>query len=110
MFNFLADDFAAIFEKINEFFNKYIDLGYNVFRNLVWWLKALILIFLVILLVLGIIRFIAKSWKLLLILVVLIGIGLVVYFIFIKGKSSAATPESVFGFSKTLTQTLTIFL
>ena len=108
MFNFLADGAGSIFDKVNEFLNKYIDLGYNVFRNLTWWLKAIILVFLVILLVLGIIRFIAKSWKLLLILVILIGIGVAVYYIFIKGKSSA--PENVLDMTRTMAQTATIFL
>ena len=102
MFNFLADNIAELIsEKATEFINKYVDFAVDAFKSIPWWLQAIILLFVIILLVLGIIRFIAKSWKLLLVLVVLAAIAFAVYFIFIRGKNTQAV-ETVFGVSKTL--------
>lgn len=65
-----------------------IDPAYNFINELgengQWWLQIIILAVAVILLVSGLIFLIVKSWKLLLVLFVLAGIGLIVYYVVIK--------------------------
>ncbi len=106
MFNFLANIFDQISEKITEFINKYVDLAVDGLKSLPWWLQLIILLALVIVVVLGVIRLIVKSWKLLLVLAILLAIGVAVYFIFIKNRQSTIGAVDAFNLLNTLSSTI----
>ncbi len=84
-----------------------IDPGYNFIHELgengQWWLQLIILAVAAILLVSGLIFLIVKSWKLLLVLFVLAGIGLIVYYVVIKKDEVPVTEATISSFKTTFT-------
>ena len=66
------------------------------------WLQVVILAVAAILLVSGLIFLVVKSWKLLLVLFVLAGIGLIVYYVVIK-KDVPVTEATISSFKTTFT-------
>lgn len=99
----------AILGKIQEFVAKIVYAAFNFVYNLAtgekWWLALIILVVAALLVIIGLIALIAKTWKVLLVLVVLGGIGFAVYYFVIRGKApqTTVTPEvvnSFFGIAK----------
>ena len=84
-----------------------IDPAYNFLNELgengQWWLQVIILAVAAILLVSGLIFLVVKSWKLLLVLFVLAGIGLIVYYVVIKKDDVPATEATISSFKTTFT-------
>lgn len=74
-----------------------------------WWMEIIILAIAAILLVCGLIFLIVKSWKILLVLFVLAGIGLIVYFVVIK-KDIVPETESIASSFRTANSLLKAFL
>lgn len=84
-----------------------IDPAYNFLNELgengQWWLQVIILAVAAILLVSGLIFLVVKSWKLLLVLFVLAGIGLIVYYVVIKKDEVPVTEATISSFKTTFT-------
>ncbi len=68
-----------------------------------WWVEVIILAVAAILLVCGLIFLVVKSWKLLLVLFVLAGIGLIVYFVVIKKPEEVPTEATIASFKTAFT-------
>ena len=83
-----------------------IDPAYNFFNDIgengQWWLQVIILAVAAILLICGLIFLLVKSWKVLLVLFVLAGIGLVVYYVVIK-KDEVPTEATISSFKTAFT-------
>jgi len=89
MFVFAVSDFI---DKIKGFMNVGIEWFKNLASGSQWWIALIALVVAAILLIIGFIRLIAKTWKVLLVLVILGGIGFAVYyFVVLKGKGSVTT-------------------
>ena len=59
--------------------------------SLPWWVSALIVLGVAILLIIGLIYLFVKTWKVLLVLAILGGIGYLVYYLVVKDGGSATT-------------------
>ena len=98
MYNFLINavilSIAEIGDAITNFVKNACDVVVNGLCNLPWWAQLLILIAVAIIVIAGIIALIVKSWKFLLVLIVLGGIGVAVYFI-IQAKGASADTLSI---------------
>lgn len=102
----IADD-LNLGQKISAWIKDVIvDPAYNFINELgnngQWWLEVIILAVAAILLVCGLIFLIVKSWKILLVLFVLAGIGLIVYYAFIK-KEEVPTEATISSIKTTFT-------
>ena len=86
---------ADIIEKIKSVMVNLIEKVKEFASGSMWWLALIIFIVAAILMLVGLIRFIVKSWKLFLVLIILAAIGITVwYFVAGPGKKPAST-ESI---------------
>ena len=86
---------ADIIEKIKSVMVNLIEKVKEFASGSMWWLALIIFIVAAILMLVGLIRFIVKGWKLFLVLIILAAIGITVwYFVAGPGKKPAST-ESI---------------
>lgn len=86
---------TEIIEKIKSFMANAIEWLKQFATGSMWWLALIIFVVAAILMLVGLIRFIVKGWKLFLVLIILAAIGLTVwYFVAGPGKKSASV-ESI---------------
>ncbi|MCR5741092.1 MAG: hypothetical protein K6G38_01335 [Gammaproteobacteria bacterium] len=81
-------------DQIKEFIVNYLGIIADAFKNLVdgdmWWLAAIIVVVAAILIIIGFIRLLVKSWKVVLVLAIIGGIGFAVYWFVLKDKMGAS--------------------
>ena len=83
---------SGIFEKVAEFVTGFIDKGITIFQGLTWWLQAVIVLGAAILMLIGLIRLIVKSWK----IVVVVGVIAAIVFVVLKFMNKGGdTTESI---------------
>jgi len=88
----------TISENVKNLISKYILEPVVTFMvNAEWWLEALIVLVVIVLLIFGIIGFIKACWKFLLIVGILGGAGFAVWYFFFKDKGTtpAETTEAI---------------
>ena len=79
-------------DKIKSIMVNLLEWLKNFASGSMWWAAMLIFLFAAILMLIGLIRLIVKSWKLFLVLIILAAIGFVVYwFVWGPGKKTPST-------------------
>ncbi len=96
----LAETPSGFLGQIQGFVTGIVEKAYNFLSSLEWWIQAIIIVIAALFIVMGVIYFIVKSWKFLMVLVVLGGIGFLVYYFFIKKDSNPAPVETITQFGK----------